>query len=179
MATDVDDVLPSFEGKWEAFPPRLKSDCKFTPRVENTPVGNTVDLSGHKYIEIWLKLFSDALHLAMKFTNRKGSEMFGSSWKTLDWPSFMLFHCIILRMSVVKMPTIRAHFKHSGGGDEVVKNMPMSHNQFEKIYKAFSLYDPEEASSSGVSNFANKEKYDSLFKVKPVWNAAFKSFQQF
>ncbi|MCP4457770.1 MAG: hypothetical protein GY816_07070, partial [Cytophagales bacterium] len=49
---------------------------------------------------------------------------------------------------------------------------------FERIFAAFSLYSKEEATKSEANNRNCKEKYDSLHKVRPIWQMAIKSFQR-
>ncbi len=90
--------------------------------------------------------------------------IFGRSWALLDIKTLMLFNCFLLHMSTTKLPRIRSYFCRIDG-DPLLKRLPLSRNRFEKIYLAFSMYDPDDAHTSGVSTHSNKEKFDLLHKV--------------
>ncbi len=176
IGPDVDEVLPVFDGEWEAFPPRMKQESKFTPKKENCPIGNTADFSNFTLSKIWLKMFHDPLKISLRCTNKKGARLFGYKWTPVDMITFILFHCALMHMSIVRRPVLRDYFRKCAG-DEAVKRF-ISRNQFERIYSAFSLYDPDDAAQSGASDKAKKETYHSLFKCQPVWKAAILGFQK-
>ncbi|MCP4474476.1 MAG: hypothetical protein GY821_07915 [Gammaproteobacteria bacterium] len=118
--SDVDEVLPAFVGTWEEFPPRLKREVPFEPRPQNQPVGTTIDISHLEISEIWLKMFRKTMELVMQYTNTVGHDKF-KSWKPLDWPTFLEFNMILMRMGTVGMKNVKHYFFGGGNGGDMLR----------------------------------------------------------
>ncbi len=69
------------------------------------------------------------------FTNESGCRLFGVSWKTVDFLAMAKFHGVLLQMAHVKRSRMEAYFS-SDSGDEIVKSLGMSYNQFNMLFKA-------------------------------------------
>ncbi len=174
---DATTRFPTFNQNWVSFPARHRRlDLPFLAKPENSQVGNVEDHSNDSIVRVWLKLFERPCAMACAFTNIAGRKRFGASWKPMTWRTMLQFHACLLRMACSPRPRVRDFF--GPNGDDYVKKIGLSGRQFSKIYQCFSLYDPEEASREGYSDPSNCEKYDSLFKVRPVWNATMESFQK-
>ncbi len=79
-------------------------------------------------------------------------------------------------MALHRLPRLRNYFA-TKGGDAVIRSIGISGRQFVKIYTTYTLYDAEEAERNNYSDRNRSDSFDSLFKVRPVWNCAMCSFQ--
>ncbi len=148
----VEAVLPKYDSHWVAFPIRRKREGgDFSPKEDHLPIGNAADLTGLEFYEIWLKMFLPAAEMAAKFTNEKGREKFGLTWRDIDEVTLLKFHAIFIWMSVRPRPSVRSYFSTTEG-DSFVLSVGMSRNQFERICSSFRLYSPKDATQNGWSD---------------------------
>ncbi len=86
------------------------------------------------------------------------------------------FHGCLLHMAVVKRNNIRQYWTENG--NYATKLLNMSRDKFLMIYGALRLYNSDTARIIGASVPSQKEKYDPLFKCRPIWNTTMLSFQK-
>ncbi len=108
---DVDDVLPQFDDRWEAFPPRLRRNEPFTPRAANLPIGNAREFAKKTLFEVWVEMFGKTVELTMHYTNKRGAVKHGAQWIMLDWEKFLQFHCCLLRMAIARRGDIKGEIR--------------------------------------------------------------------
>ena len=102
--SDVVSLFPPFKDKWVGAPMKVKNfDKPFTPRAENMPIGNTLNLHTYTLLSLWLSMVGDSFSYIIKQTNVYGVKKFGSVWKEVDFVQFVEFVGITLHMSIVKM----------------------------------------------------------------------------
>ncbi len=169
--------FPPFNHKWVAHPARRRRhDIPFAPKPCHNPVGNAKDYSESSLLRIWLLIFEEAAAEACSYTNKVGMARYGADWQIIDWTMMLQFHCCLFRMSIHSMSSLKEYFSRKNG-DPVIRSIGLSGRQFMRIYAAFTLYSYEEAAREGYSDRENLQKFDSLFKIRPVWNTAMKAFQ--
>ncbi len=123
-------------------------------------------------------MYSDTLKELMAYTNKNGEAKFGSKWRNVDFPQMLRFHGCLLHMATVKLNKMGTYWTEEHSGSGAIKELKMSRDKFKMIYAALRLYDKDAAAASGASQHMQKEKYDPLFKCRPIWNTTFLNFQK-
>ncbi len=72
---------------------------------------------------------------------------------------------------------VRTNQKEYFTKENTMASRNMSGRRFMKVYGALKTYDEEEAKRLGICDRGNREAYDSLWKVKTLWNTAIVQFQ--
>ncbi len=76
----------------------------------------------------------------MKFSNKRGKKKFGIKWPQLDKMKMLQFHACMLRMAIINRRNMR-HYFWKVDGDPVMKQIKLSRDDYELIYKSIRLYD--------------------------------------
>ncbi len=161
---------------WKRYPEKEPDLSKnFQPSAANLPVGTRIP-SAERFVKTWTNIFLPVLEKVATFTNVAGTKRAGYYWKEVGFSEMLKFSAILMRMSIVRRNRMDSYFAKKGG-DLVVRSFGMSLSQFQAIYRNVQLCDEAECASSGVSNPANVEKYDSLYSIRLIWNLTFERFQ--
>ncbi|MCP4460728.1 MAG: hypothetical protein GY816_22315, partial [Cytophagales bacterium] len=158
------------------MPTRFPKDAPLRPKEQNKPVGNQQNWADSSLMDIWAKMFMPVLNYCCDMTNNIGAMRHGSSWIGISESTAIKFICCLLRMAIVPQKRMEDYFSLKTG-DPVILSLNISGRHFYQIYRNFSMYDPDNAAKEGFSNKTNKEKYDSLYKVRPAFNMAISNFQ--
>ncbi len=160
---------------WRRWPPRLPDNSKgFSPRAGHAP-GN-IGPTRKRLLEVWADVWSPVLESLSDFTNEVGMSNNAAGWVAVDVTDMMRFHAAVLRMSMVRRNQLKDYFRKKDG-DEFIKKLNFR-ERFFNICNNLSLYSPKQATAGGHNNSSDKENFDSLFSIRPVWELTFQQFQK-
>ncbi len=173
--SDESEVLPSSaKYEWRRWPPRAPDYTKqFAPRVGHAP-GNTQP-ARQRLLEVWADTWSPILERLSDFTNEIGVTNNAASWVPVDVLDMLKFHAALLRMSMVRRNKLKDYFEKEDG-DQFIAKLGFR-ERFFNICSNLLLFSPKEADREGHSNRCDKENYDSLFSIRPIWEQSFRQFQ--
>ncbi len=121
-------------------------------------------------------MYADTVKESRGHTNRNGEQKYGSKWRHIEMDNMLQFHGCLLHMAVVNRNKMKDYWNEYA--NHTTRQLGMSRDRFMMIYGALRLYDENEARRTCKSVPAAKEKYDPLFKCRPVWNTTMLNFQK-